>query len=174
MVSTVPEVVDLSTSTTNMNRYLPLLLLLVAFSPIAVAQNVTTCRAPKGYSYYHYHGLTQKNSSGFTEDTLSNGVFTIKKVDSETFDILYIDARKTITSSVADGAVVRLLRRGKSDATFITIYNQSAIDLYTIWLDKDSKPKLDLIVSRGGDLLLLHKSGVLVGDCDPIDFSLLD
>ena len=158
-----------------MNRYAPLLLLLAACcSSTAVAQIVTTCRAPAGYSYYHYQGMTQKASSGFTEDAFSNGVFTINKVDSENFDILYLDARKTITSSVSDGAVVRLLRRGKSDATFITIYNQSAIDLYTIWLDKDSKPKLDLIVSRGGDLSLLHKSGVLVGDCDPIDFRLLD
>ncbi len=157
-----------------MLRYASLVILATVLSPVTVAQNVTTCRAPKGYSYYHYQGLTQKASSGFTEDMLSKGVFTIKKVDSENFDILYIDARETITSSVADGAVVRLLRRGKSDATFITIYNQSAIDLYTIWLDKDSKPKLDLIVSRGGDLSLLHKSGVLVGDCDTIDFSLLD
>ena len=106
-----------------MFRYASLLILAIALSPVTVAQNVTTCRTPKGYSYYHYQGLTQKESSGFTEDTLSNGVFTIKKVDSKNFDILYIDARKTITSSVADGAVVRLLRRGKSDATFITIYN---------------------------------------------------
>ncbi len=157
-----------------MFRYASLVILATVLSPVTVAQNVTTCRAPKGYSYYHYQGLTSKESSGFTEDKLSNGVLTIKKVDSETFDILYIDARKTITSSVAAGAVVRLLRRGESDATFITIYNQSAIDLYTIWVDKDSKPKFDLIVSRGGDSSLLHKSGVLVGDCDPINFSLLD
>ena len=157
-----------------MKPYLPSLLLLVVLSPIAGAQNVTTCRAPKGYSYYHYQGLTSKESSGFTEDKLSNGVFTIKKIDSETFDILYIDTRKSITSSVADGAIVRLLRRGESDATFITIYDQSTIELYTIWIDRDAKPKFDLIVSRGGDLSLLHKSGVLVGDCDPINFSLLD
>jgi hypothetical protein len=157
-----------------MSRYFPLLLLVAALSSATKAQDVTTCRTPKGYSYYHYQGLTSKENSGFTEDTLSNGVFTIKKIDSKTFDIFYIDARKSITSSVADGAVVRLLRRGKSDATFITIYNQSAIDLYTIWIDRDSQPKFDLIVSRGGDLSLLHKSGVLVGDCDPINFSLLD
>lgn len=150
------------------------MLLAACCSSVGVAQNVTTCRAPKGYSYYHYQGLTRKDSSGFVEDALSSGVFTIKKVDSEHFDILYLDTRKTIISSVADGAVVRLLRRGKTDATFISIYNQSEIELYTIWLDKDSKPKLDLIVSRGGDLSLLHKSGVLVGDCDPIDFRLLD
>lgn len=157
-----------------MTRYLPLLLLLVAFSPITVAQNITTCRAPEGYSYYHYRGITSKDRSGFAKDNLSNGVFTIKKIDSGTFDILYVDARKTVTSSVGDGAIVRLLRRGKSDATFITIYEGSAIDLYTIWVDSDSNPKFDLILSRGGDSTLLHKSGVLVGQCDPINFSLLD
>jgi hypothetical protein len=157
-----------------MTRYLPLLLLLVTLSPIAISQNITTCRAPEGYSYYHYQGATPKDRSGFTEDKLSRGVFTIKKIDSETFDILYLDARNTVTSSLADGALIRLLRRGKSDATFITIYSGSAIDLYTIWVDNDSRSKFDLILSRGGDSTLLHKSGVLVGDCDPIDFSLLD
>jgi hypothetical protein len=151
-----------------------LFLFAAMISSLAMAQDVTTCRAPKGYSYYHYQGLTSKDDSGFAEDKLSNGVFTIKKIGNETFDILYVDSRKTVTSSVADGAIVRLLRRGKADATFITIYSGSAIDLYTIWVDKESRPKFSLILSRGGDSTLLHKSGVLVGDCDPIGFGLLD
>ena len=139
-----------------------------------LGKTVTTCRAPEGYSYYHYQGLTPADSSGFTKDKLSNGVFTFKKLPDGGYDILYVDIRKKITSSVEDGATVRLLRRGQSDATFITFYPGSAIDLFTIWVDSNSKPKFDLIVSRGGDSTLLHKSGVLVGDCDPIDFRLLD
>ena len=119
----------------------------------------------KDKSFYH-------NGKEWTDDKLTAGVFTFKRT-ADGFDMLYVDVRKRITSSKDDGAEVFLMRRGAKDATFLVIYPQDAISLYTIWQDSDGTAWMDMLQSNGG-FALTHKSGMLIGTCQSINWSVFD
>lgn len=153
-------------------------MLILAYSVIAtnlaVAQTIADCRNPEGYAFYHYN----KDSAAkldFEKDKISGGMLSIQKIKDETYDLLVVDSRKKISSMVQDGGKFLLLRKGKNDATFLLIFPNSSIELYTLWTDARGKHKLDMLQSRGGDEtnLLSHKSALMVGSCDSINFSLI-
>ena len=62
-----------------------------------------------------------------------------------------------------------LLRRGASDATFLAVFPETTIELYTFYTDADGVKRFDLMQSRGGDGMPNHKSSVMTGPCSQID-----
>ena len=151
-----------------------LLLGSVFFTSITYAQAITSCKNPEGYAYHHYSGQVPKANSGFVKDKITGGMVTLQKVGEKKYDILFTDVRKEIISAVGDGGEVVLLRRGKTDATFMHFYPGNVIELYSFWIDNDGLAKYDLIQSKGGDLMPIHKAAILVGTCGPINFKLID
>jgi hypothetical protein len=151
-----------------------LLLGSVFFTSLTHAQAITSCKNPEGYSYHHYSGQVPKANSGFTKDKVTGGMVTLQKVGEKKYDILFVDANKEIISAVGDGGNVVLLRRGKADATFMHSYPGKVIELHTFWIDSDGLAKYDLLQSKGGDLMQIHKSSIMVGTCGAINFSLID
>jgi hypothetical protein len=149
-------------------------LLVFLGSSAAQAQPITSCKNPVGYTYFHYSGQVSKKNSGFTKDKITGGMVTLQKVGEKQYDILFVDAYKQIISAVGDGGSVTLLRKGKTDVTFVHAYPGKVIELYTFWVDTDGQPKYDLIQTKGGDLMKIHKSSILIGSCGPINFELID
>jgi hypothetical protein len=137
------------------------------------AQTIADCKNPEGYAYYHHQGIVPKKSSGFQDDKITGGITTIKKMANGKFDILIVDIRKKIISMVEDGGTVMLLRAGEKDATFLLYFPNMTIELYTIWIDSEGNHKFDILQSKGGDAMPVHKSSVLVGSCDSINFDLI-
>lgn len=147
--------------------------LTMLFSSLAGAQNIATCGSVKGYSNYHYAALVSKADSGMTTDQITGGMTTLQRTARGEFDIQIADARKRIISLVQDGGKVLLLRAGHSEATFLHIFPGKVIELYTFWEDSDGGFHVDLIQSKGGDAMPIHKSALMTGHCDVIDFSLI-
>lgn len=139
-----------------------------------MAQTIADCKNPEGYALYH-HNKDATAKLDFEKDKISGGMLSIQKIKDETYDLLVVDSRKKISSMVQDGGKFLLLRKGKTDATFLLIFPNSSIELYTLWTDTRGRHKLDMLQSRGGDEtnLLSHKSSVMVGNCDSINFSLI-
>jgi hypothetical protein len=136
-----------------------------------MAQNIASCGPTSGYSNYHYSALIGKKDSGFSKDKISSGLTTLQKNANGEYDILMVDTRKKIISLVQDGGKIVLLRSGESDATFLHFYPGMVVELYTFWRDSEGRNHYDLIQSKGGDAMPIHKSSVLTGDCESIDFS---
>lgn len=141
---------------------------------VSQAQSITSCKNPEGYAYHHYSGPVPKASSGFTKDKITGGMVTLQKIGEKQYDILFVDANKQIISAVGDGGKVMLLRKGKTDATFVHYFSGKVVELYTFWIDAEGVPTYDLVQSKGGDLMPIHKSAVMVGTCTQIKFELLD
>ena len=153
-------------------------ILVLAYFAIAsncvVAQTIADCKNPEGYAFYH-HSKDAAAKLDFEKDKISGGMLSIQKIKDENYDLLIVDSRKKISSMVQDGGKFLLLRKGKTDATFLLIFPNSSIELYTLWTDARGRHKLDMLQSRGGDEtnLLSHKSSVMVGSCDSVNFSLI-
>jgi hypothetical protein len=143
-------------------------------SSLTQAQPITSCKNPEGYAHYHYSGQVSKANSGFTKDKITGGMVTLQKVGEKQYDILFVDATKQIISATGDGGVVMLLRKGNKDATFAHFYAGKVLELYTFWIDTNGQPKYDLLQSKGGDLMAIHKSSIMVGTCGAINFSLIE
>ena len=151
-----------------------LLLVSVFSTSLTHGQAITSCKNPEGYAYFHYSGQVSKADSGFTKDKITGGMVTLQKVGEKKYDILFVDVRKEVISAVGDGGEVVLLRKGNSDATFGHFYPGRVIELFTFWIDSDGLAKYELIQSKGGDFMPIHKSSIMVGNCSQINFKLID
>jgi hypothetical protein len=143
-------------------------------SASSIAQTIADCKNPDGYAYYH-HNFDKNKKTEFEKDRISGGMLSIVKLKDKTYDLVVVDSRKKITSMTQDGGKFILLRKGETDATFLLVFPNSSIELYTLWLDGKGNSKLDMLQSRGGDetLLTSHKSALLIANCEPIDFNLI-
>ena len=52
---------------------------------------------------------------------------------------------------IAQGALVKLLRRGASDANFLVVFPGMTIEPYTFYMDADGARRFDILQSKGGD-----------------------
>lgn len=151
-----------------------LFLCLIPFcTTFAFSQTITNCRNPVGYAYYNHSGITLKKDSGFQNDKITGGITSFVKLSDGKFDINVVDVRKQIISFTQDGGRIVLLRSGKKDATFLHFHPGMVVEIYSFWLESDGKAKFSMIQSKGGDSMPIHKSSVLVGDCDDINFDLI-
>jgi hypothetical protein len=137
------------------------------------AQEITTCRSPSGKSFYHFSGMTDKSDAGWTDDKISKGFFTLRKIAENKFDILYIDGNNKPTSSTQDGAMVQVLRLGKTNITLLVYYPSSTTEIYSFFKETDGKFRFTFAQNKTGDEALVSKSTLLVGVCDPIRFDVL-
>jgi hypothetical protein len=141
----------------------------------AHSQSVTiaSCSDLKGFSYYHHTGVVPRKESGFQEDKISSGLTTLQRLGNDEYDVLIVDARRQPISMRNDGGKILLLRKGTNDATFLVVFPGMVIELYTFYRDGDGKARYDLLSSKGGDGMPIHKSSVLSGTCQNLDLSLI-
>ena len=145
----------------------------ILFSSTLFAQTIANCKNPEGFAYFHHAGIVPKKDSGFQKDKITGGLTSLVKLPDGKFDIVIVDIRKEIISMTQDGGRVALLRRGSKDATFLHFHPGMVTEIYTFWIDAEGKAKFDLLQSKGGDKMRIHKSSVMVGDCSSIDFDLI-
>jgi hypothetical protein len=157
-----------------MNKSFFIFICLVSFYKFGFSQTIADCKNPEGFAYYH-HNIDKNKKTEFEDDKISGGMLSIQKVNDKTYDLIVVDSRKKITSMTQDGGKFLLLRKGEIDATFLLIFPNSSIEIYTLWLDGKGNSKLDMLQSRGGNdtLLTSHKSSILIANCEPINFSLI-
>ncbi|MDD0812973.1 hypothetical protein PSQ20_21740 [Curvibacter sp. RS43] len=146
--------------------------LIFAFG-VSYADEIATCRAPSGHTYYHAKGNIPKDKAGWQSDGISNGVFSLVQVADGNFDVLYIDARKKPISAVQDGAVVRLIRASATNLTVFVFYREAMTEIYSFFSERDGGNKFTVLQNRSGDGAFIEKSSLLVGQCDPIKFELV-
>ena len=135
------------------------------------AKTLANCTSPSGHTFYPFIGMATKKDSGWSKDKISGMRATLSLENSE-FDILYVDASGTVTSSVNSGASISPVLIGiDSYFTIMSTWSVDSVELYSFWKSKDNKYKFSLTQVKGG---ILPKSSVLVGDCSFIDFSWLE
>lgn len=153
------------------NRYLAVAILLLTPLASNATTDIATCTDLSGNAFYHGAALVQKKDQGWKRDQITGGRTTFKKLKDGTYDILILDATKTLYSLRQDGGEVVLLRKGGKDATFLHMHPGMAIEIYTLWQDLDGVNRFDLLSSKGGDQMRVHKSSVMTGLCNQIDFA---
>src|SRR5579864_7353875 len=89
-----------------------LILLLFGASSV-LAEVVTRCDSPQGYSYYVGGSLVQKKDAGWVKDGISNGSYLVTRDVNGKYDIIFSDAVNRTISSNEDGGDVIVI--SKSD-----------------------------------------------------------
>lgn len=131
------------------------------------ADTVASCGELNGYTLYHDAKAKSGKDNGFERDKISNAKFTFKKLDDGSYDILYFDARKRISSLKQDGGEVQLFRSSDHEMAFVHT-NKGVVEIYSVYQVADKGVYLDLIVSRGIGAMF-EKSALLTGRCDSFE-----
>lgn len=145
--------------------------LLLSNSSFAV--DIAQCSNPKGKSYYPYLGMMDKKDAGWTDDGITGGITTLTKTSDGQYDILFVDAFKTIVSTIGDGGKVMVLSRGQRDVSFLVIYPRKTAEIYTFLVDKAGKSEFTVVTSRGGDEVMFPKTSLFRGDCQFVNIDLV-
>jgi len=138
------------------------------------AQDITTCKDPKGYAHFHHKGIVGEDDAGWRENKITDGLLTLKKLASGKYDILIRDATNSINSFAQDGSQIILVRKGANDAAFYVAHSGGAIEIYNFWESADGNYYYDLLQSKGGNAAPVHVSSVMLGSCTPIAFNLIN
>ena len=89
------------------------------------------------------------------------------------FDIIFIDSTERNHSTVQDGAKVFPLRRNETEAAFLVHFHDSGeSQIFSFFKEKSGEARFSILASKGGPSI--YKSSVMVGDCTPIDFKLIN
>lgn len=147
---------------------------IVFFTSTSFATDLASCANLRGYGYYHYGALAEKKMAGWLQEGIPNGITTLKKIGKDKYDLLVVDARNTVMSFTQDGGQVLLLRKGNRDATFMHVSAAGVIELYTFWQSTDGEFFLDLMQSKGGNAMVIHKSSLMIASCDKFRLDLID
>jgi hypothetical protein len=140
----------------------------------AQTQEIVTCRDPAGKAYWHFDGLAEKARSGWADDKLSGGSFTLVQLESKEFDLLYVDTRRKPISSLQDGAIIRPMRASPSAVQILIYYpTGSTTEIYTFFREKDGTSRFTLMTGRVGGDAPFPKSSLLVGTCDALRMDLI-
>ncbi|ARO88657.1 hypothetical protein EBAPG3_013245 [Nitrosospira lacus] len=150
-----------------------LFFLLSMLPALLFAQQVTTCTNPVGHAYFAHKGVLAKEDSEWKIDTVPKGAFTLRKFGKDDFDIIFIDSTKRNHSTAQDGAKVFPLRRNETEAAFLVHYHDSEeSQIYSFFKENSGAARFSVLVSKGGPSI--YKSSVMVGDCTPINFKLIN
>lgn len=118
-------------------------------------------------------GVLPKEDSDWRIGAVPKGVFTLWKLGKDDFDIILIDSTKRNYSTAQDGAKVFPLRRNETEVAFLVHYHDSEESrIYSFFKENSGAARFSILVSKGGPSI--YKSSVMVGDCTPIDFKLMN
>ena len=118
-------------------------------------------------------GVLKKEDSDWKIDTVPKGAFTLRKQGRDDFDIIFIDSTERNHSTVQDGAKVFPLRRNETEAAFLVHFHDSGeSQIFSFFKEKSGEARFSILASKGGPSI--YKSSVMVGDCTPIDFKLIN
>lgn len=145
----------------------------LVLSSMASASPIAQCSSPKGYTYYPEIGFIGPEKAGWHEDQISEGKFTLTKTSDGKFDILFIDASETITSSRGDGGTVAMVSRGDASAAFLVLYPGKTVEIYTFLKTSSGALEFMMTTSRAGDAVVFTKATVMAGKCSLIRFEAL-
>ena len=149
------------------------LVLFLGISVQAIAKDIASCSNPKGTAYYAERGVVGPENSGWQDDFVSGGITKVSMQGDGEFDLLYVDARKEITSSREGGGHVVLLHHGKSSFALMVVYPGTTAEVYTFISSSSGKLEYLHTLSRDGGEQRVTKVSVMRGDCTYIDFEAL-
>ena len=145
-----------------MNKYSLLILCLTLFSNASMANSVSiSCGASKGYSYYFEGGLVDSSRTGFKDDGISKGQFSLILDDKGNADVITKDGTGILKSATSQGGQVQFLPAGNGSANWVIAYGDGVLEIYSY-----SRASKQATTYRNTVGVLLAKNSLFVSDCD--------
>ena len=145
-------------------KFIYCLLLALLFSPHSLAAISVSCGASKGYAYYFEGGLVEKNKSGFTDDGLSGGQFTLTVDAKRKGEVLSKDATGALKSATSQGGVVTVIDAPDNGFNWLILYPDGTLEIYSFNI---SSMKVASYRNTVGNALVA-KNSLFISDCKVI------
>lgn len=90
------------------------------------------CGGSKGYAYFYPGPFAKEGDTGFSEDAISKGSFSIVSIEDR-FDVIFTDASGSIQSSLSQGATVIPVGSVREEGRLVILVNypKSTIEIYS-------------------------------------------
>lgn len=148
-----------------MNNLVSSLILIVLGISNALADIVTKCDAPKGYSYFIEGKLIQKKEAGWSKDGISNGYFIVTRDKEGSYDIIFNDVTKRTISSREDGGEIVVVSKSNEHLVLVVAYPDLNIETWFFKINQNGMGELSMSQARYGDAATMNKHSLMIASC---------
>ena len=131
----------------------------------AESVNIANCGPNKGWSYFVHNKYVSKKDSGWVEDGISQGQYTLKLLNGKDLDLLFIDAKAQVRSLKQEGGQIFPMRMSSSEITFLHIASNKVAEIYSFFIEADGTEKYSIIMDKGAGNIV-HRKGITIGKCN--------
>jgi len=142
-----------------------ILIFLISLIPtLAFCETLITCTTQTEHAFFPNMGMIQKSNAGWMTGN-DPGTITVQKLSDGSYDILFIDATKSIHSAKENGAQIKLLWKDDLSTGISVFYPNHAIEIYNFTKENTGKYVVTILTATMGSSLI-YKSSVENGICD--------
>ena len=91
---------------------------------------IAECGASKGYAYFYPGPFIKESDTGFTEDAISKGSFSIVTIEDK-IDVIFTDASGSTQSSLSQGAKIISLGSAQGRLVILVNYPNATVEIYS-------------------------------------------
>lgn len=135
----------------------------------ANAKDIAECSNPSGRTYFPHVGMVPAQKAGWGDDTIKGGITKVTVNEKGEYDVLFVDASKSIISSTEDGGKVVLFAKGSQSFGLLILYPGKTVETYTFFKTNSGKLEYTNTTTRAGDELPLLKTSLMRGACSFIN-----
>jgi hypothetical protein len=112
------------------------LIVLVLGASSALADVVTKCNSPQGYSYFIAGTAVPKKEAGWVQDSISKGSYLLTHDADGKYDIIFSDALNRTISSREDGGDVIVVSKSDNHLVLVVAYPEMNVETWYFRIDR--------------------------------------
>ena len=141
------------------------LILLMLGASSALADVVTKCDSPQGYSYYVAGSVVPKKDAGWVQDGMSNGSYLLTRDADGNYDIIFSDAINRTASSREDGGNVIVISKSDNHLVVVVAYPEMNVETWYFRINRSGAGELTMSQTRYGKESLINKHSLMRASC---------
>jgi len=149
----------------KMIKLLFTLLLLLPDVPSALADVVTKCDSPQGYSYFIPGSRVHKKDEGWVQDGISNGSYLVTRDADGQYDIIFTDAVNRTISSREDGGKIIVISESDKQLVLVVAYPEMNVETWYFRINQSGVGELTVSQARYGKEAIINKHSLFKAIC---------
>ena len=141
------------------------LIVLVLGASSALADVVTKCNSPQGYTYFIAGAAIPKKEAGWVQDSISKGSYLLTHDADGKYDIIFSDALNRTRSSREDGGNVIVVSQSDDHLVLVVAYPEMNVETWYFRIDRSGAGELSTSQARYGKESIIKKHSVMIAAC---------
>ncbi|HKC93300.1 MAG TPA: hypothetical protein VKB81_04680 [Nitrospira sp.] len=131
----------------------------------ALADVVTKCDVPQGYSYYFPSLVVPNKKAGWVQDGVTNGSYLVTRDADRQYDVIFTDAVDRTRSSREDGGKIIVLSESDNQLVLVVAYPEKNVETWYFKINPSGAGEVTVSQARYGRDQVINKHSLMRAIC---------